>query len=760
MWLHTMNMKDNLYSRMRKNSWGKDKFATICFTVFVAISVAMISLTVMLFVNLTGAIDRLMDIAKTPDYLQMHTGDFDEEKFVQFAEGQKEVTDYQILIFLNLDNSMINIGEESLLDSTQDNGLCVQGNGFDYMIDLSNALPVVEPGQVYVPVCYESVYGIKIGDVMKIGEEELNVAGFIRDSQMNSMMASSKRFLVCEQDYERLKYLGCEEYLIEFLLEDGADTNVFKTAYENAGLPMNGPTITGPLVKMMNILSDGIMIFIILLISVLVLVISLICIRFMLLTRVVSETMEVGVMKAVGISRKDIRSMFLGRYIALIIIGCVVGMIVSVLTFEPLSVQMQKLYGVSGSGAGRILFASLGAVIVGMMIVLFVLRVLRRLNDTTAVNALSGIINQRKRNKNKLCIAFVTAIAVFLMMIPSNLYSTLSSPKFVTYMGIGNADIRMDLRESDESGEKFKTLENFLAQDDVVAQYALYQTCSTPVRLNDGTTMNMLIEQGNHTCFPVTYNRGKAPAKEDEIALSYLLSEELGLYPGDSLSVSKNGTYQSCKVSGIYSDVTNGGKTAKIYVDNILESTVSDSQNVMWRIAYVTLKDEAASDSFIQKYSETGAEVVDIASRIIGTYGPTLKQIQRADLLVKLVACMIIFFVIMLFVRMLIASTRKQISMKKALGFKNADILNSFRKSCVWYIGAGVIVGATLGCTVGQIICGMALSSLGAVGFKFELNIIFILINIAVGSVTAMLAVYIGSIGIRNIKAVECCSGR
>lgn len=145
-----------------------------------------------------------------------------------------------------------------------------------------------------------------------------------------------------------------------------------------------------------------------------------------------------------NISGNDIHSMFLGRYIALIIIGCVVGMIVSVLTFEPLSVQMQKLYGVSGSGAGRILFASLGAVIVGMMIVLFVLRVLRRLNDTTAVNALSGIINQRKKNKNKLCIAFVTAIAVFLMMIPSNLYSTLSSPKFVTYMGIGNADIRMD----------------------------------------------------------------------------------------------------------------------------------------------------------------------------------------------------------------------------------------------------------------------------------------------------------------------------
>ena len=151
---------------------------------------------------------------------------------------------------------------------------------------------------------------------------------------------------------------------------------------------------------------------------------------------------------------------------------------------------------------------------------------------------------------------------------------------------------------------------------------------------------------------------------------------------------------------------------------------------------------------------------MDIASRITGTYGPTLKQIQRADLLVKLVACTIIFFVIMLFVRMLIASIRNQISMKKAFGFKNADILNSFRKSCVWYISAGVIAGTILGCTLGQVICGMALSSLGAVGFKFELDMISILINIVAGSIIAILAVYIGSKGIRNIKAVECCSGR
>ena len=62
-------------------------------------------------------------------------------------------------------------------------------------------------GEVYVPVCYRKEYGIKSGDVMRIGKEELIVAGFLRDSQMNSMMASSKRFLVCEEDYEAMQAL-------------------------------------------------------------------------------------------------------------------------------------------------------------------------------------------------------------------------------------------------------------------------------------------------------------------------------------------------------------------------------------------------------------------------------------------------------------------------------------------------------------------------------------------------------------------------
>lgn len=744
-------MKDTIYRRMTKESWRRDRFSTVSFIGFVAISVAMISLTAMLFANLTGAIDHLMEVAGTPDFLQMHTGDIDTDELEEFALSRPEVVHYQIVRFLNLENSILMLGEESLLDSTQDNGISIQGKGFDYMIGLDNELPKVSPGEIYVPVCYESMYHVKIGDDMRIGNKKLTVAGFIRDSQMNSMMASSKRFLVCEEDYENLKSLGSEEYLIEFLLAENTDTNAFKTAYEDANLPMNGPTITRPLIKMMNTLSDGIMIMIILFISVMVLLISLVCIRFMLLTRVVSEAGEVGIMKAIGIPGKDIRNMFLRRYHWLVLAGAGLGMVISIFLFRPLSSQMQKLYGVSANRLDRYLFAALSAVIVGGVIILFVLRILRKLNEMTALGALTGKPVEGKKNNNMLCIMIVTAIAVFLMLIPSNLYSTLSSPEFVTYMGIGNAEIRMDVRQS----EDFETIAKTLSEDKGIQEYALYQTSLIPVRLDDGTTMNMLMEQGVHSKFPVTYSKGHAPVREGEAALSYLLSEELGLSPGDEIFVKTAEEYEKCIITGIYSDITNGGKTAKLFARH-----PDNAENIMWRIAYVTLTDDVDREDFSAGYAATGAEVTDIESQVQGTYGPTLNQVWRASILVKMVSSFIILLVIIMFVRMIIANQRNMISIKKAVGFRSLDIKRSLWKSCIPYTLTGIILGTVCGCTLGEKLCGAALKYLGAGEFRFTLNIWSVALDILVGGFDVILAVYLGSNGIKSINAVECCRGR
>lgn len=317
---------------------------------FMAVSAMMLALTALLFSSLLGSVNGLMEEARVPDFVQMHTGTLEESEIGRFAGAHLEIEAWQICRLLNLDNSQVMLDGCSLLDSTQDNGLCVQSESFDFLLDLENRRPEVLLGQVYVPVCYRIRYDLNSGDVMRIGDEELTIAGLLRDAQMNSMMASSKRFLVSEWDYGRLKSYGGEEYLVEFLLKDGADIDAVSSAYTQQGLPANGPAITKPVIRMINALSDGTTILVIFLTAVVVLLVSLLCIRFILDIRMERDKREVGMLKALGIGKREIKRLYFSKYILFSVSGGLLGLGVSAVLQGPMEQQIKELYGVSDQG--------------------------------------------------------------------------------------------------------------------------------------------------------------------------------------------------------------------------------------------------------------------------------------------------------------------------------------------------------------------------------------------------------------------------
>ena len=143
----------------------KNKLISLLTLAFMGICAMLTSLFIMLFVNLSGSIDTLMKTARTPDFLQMHTGNIDREEIDSFAKSRSDVKDYSINSFLKLENAMITIGDKSLADSTQDNGLCVQNRSFDFLLDMNNEVVYPQEGQVYVPVCYKNEYDIRNDDI-------------------------------------------------------------------------------------------------------------------------------------------------------------------------------------------------------------------------------------------------------------------------------------------------------------------------------------------------------------------------------------------------------------------------------------------------------------------------------------------------------------------------------------------------------------------------------------------------------------------
>lgn len=761
----------------------KNRFSVSAMIAFVAVSVLLFSLTIILFSNLSGAIDGLMNEAKTPDFLQMHTGVLEKKEIKAFANSRSDLEAWQICGFLNLENSDIVLGEESLIDSTQDNGVSTQSLYFDFILDTHNKLPDVKDGEVYVPICYKQKYKLQVGQTMKVGHETFKIAGFMRDSQMSAMMASSKRFLVSASDYEKLKGQGQEEYLIEFLLKEGADMNAFSNAYINAALPANGPTITRPLIKIMNELSDGIMIIIILLVSVLVLLISLVCIRFILLTRMEKEKKEIGMLKALGIARKDIRQLYFSKYAYLSGIGGMIGLVIAWLIYKPMTTQMQELYGTSNHLMQSVLLSLLGAAFIVGCILLFIRRLLKKMEHITALNALFGRTQEKqkkrkynsrknKRNTQQMYIAIVVAIGVFMMLIPTNLYSTMSSEKFVTYMGIGNAEICMDIRQTDDIAKETRALLEKLRLDPSVQKFTFLQTKSMEMILPDESKGHLLVEWGDHTVFPVSFYKGRTPKQEGEIAISTLNAQGLGLDIGDTVTMIEDGKVNDYEICGIYSDITNGGKTAKAYRKEV---NVQDTE-AMWHVIYVSLVDGASQSKWIAAYQEwtknqdglkvseansAGVKVISVKDFVQGTYGQTLEQIQKVTLLTRGVAGFIIFIVVLLFLRLLVEKNRYDISFKKALGFSNKDIRNKYLMGGLIYSCSGIIIGIIFGGCLGEMLCGIILQFVGATGFKFVWDYSKMFCYIPIFTlIIAIIAIWFGIWEIANIKAYECCMGK
>lgn len=742
---------------MRKLIWNEvrqNKLMSAAAVFFMTISAALLALTVMLFTNLLGAIDSLMDKALVPDFMQMHAGTVDETELAGFAANAPEIQDWQLCLFLNLDNSQITLGGANLTDSTQDNGLCVQGERFDFLLGMDGEPAKALPGEIYVPVCYWARYGLSVGDEVVIGKQALSIAGFLRDAQMNSMMSSSKRFLVSLEDYEKLAGWGQEEYLIEFLLKEEASINEFQLSYTARGLPSNGPAITRPLIRMINALSDGTMIFVLLLVGIAVLLISMFCIHFILSLQMERDRKEMGMLKALGIGRRKIRGIYFAKYLLFSVCGALLGLAAAAAAQGPLARQLQELYGPGGQSALAGIFSLLTALLAEGIILLSVWRSLKKIDKLSALDALFQAQGKRRGWKQYLLISAVAAACTFLMLVPANLYNTLSAPVFVTYMGIGSGELRIDVRRTEDVDSVTARIADTLEHDAEVEKYAVLQTSSYAAILPDGETANLTVEMGDHLVFPVSFSAGVVPAGNDEIALSSLNAKEWNLSVGDTLRLLMDGREADYRVCGIYSDITNGGKTAKI-------GAVQSHSPVIWSIIYVSLNKSADRKQWIEQYRRMGADVTDIGDYVRDTYAQTLTQLRLASGGAAGIAVLVIAVVLVLFLRLMVERNRYEISLQKALGFTERELRRAYFARGLLFVGVGVIAGLALGNLWGEKLCGMILKALGADGFHFVIHWGQVLAGIPAAALgTAIPAIWAGIGGIRQIRAYECCRGK
>ena len=741
-----------IIGRMLKKDFLRKKLVTIVVFAFIFLSTLLVASGANLMIELGNSLNVLFAKAHTPHFVQMHAGPLDQAKIDSWAAANEMVTAQQTVEMITIDGANLYLGESqnSEASSIMDVSFVTQNQSFDYLLDLDNNIIQLSPGEIAVPVYYSQERDMVVGDQVRVhtgtGERVFTIATFNRDSQMNPAIASSKRFLIHEQDFADLrKNIDETEYLIEFLLVNDSQISTFASAYQTSNLPKIGPAVDLGLFKIMNSLSDGLVAGVVILMSLLLNVIAVLSLRFTLLATIEEDTKEIGVMKAIGIARADIKRVYLAKYVVMGAAAALLGYLASLLLNQVLSANVLLYIGHASKSLWQTILPLIAASIIFLIVTISCAVILRRFNRISAVEALrSGSVGESMRSipmlnlkrgkrlnlntylgvrdilqRSRLygLLAFVFFFCAVIIIIPIHFLTTIQSPTFISYMGSGQSDIRIDLRQSEDVADRFNSTIATLMADPDVAKLSPLVTSQFKVRQSDGTLEILNIETGDFSLFPLDYVKGSAPQQANEIALSLLNAREMDKQIGDTVILIIEGQEREMVVSGIYQDITNGGRTAKATLPY-------DPQTVLWYTVNLNLTADANVAEKVLEYSQLfdPARVTDTASFISQTVGNTVQQLKTVTVVTVVVGLAVSVLITSLFMMMLIAKDSNQIAIMRSLGFSLRHIRRQYLSRSLFLLAFGILLGTLFANTLGQQLVSAILSLQGASRIRFVID--------------------------------------
>lgn len=775
-----------LVIKILKKDFRRKTSVTIVVFAFMLLSAWLVASGSSLIVELSNALNALFAIAQTPDFVQMHVGDIDQAAIDRWTAANDQIKAQQTVEMITIDGSGLYLGDSAAAEanSIMDISVVRQNAAFDFLLDLDNRIIQVAPSEIAVPIYYMQQKHLSIGDPVRFSgpsfELTLTIAAFVRDSMMNPAVVHSKRFVVHADDYARLAgYFPEKEYLIEFLRKDAGQTNEFSTAYQAAGLPHKGPALDATLFTTLNALTDGIVAVVVIVLSVLLMIIAILCLRFTMLATIEEDYKEIGVMKAIGIAPGDIKRIYLSKYIVMGALAALLGYLASLVSHRYLAANIALYLGRAPKSLFQQAIPVVAAVLIALMVIGACLVILRRFNRISAVEALrSGSVGEALNNMKRLRISrsrvldinillglrdvvqrfkmfgilvFVFFFCVCIVIVPVHFLTTMTSPTLIAYMGIGKCDIRIDLRQTEDVAARFERLIAALKNDAEVERFAPMVTAQFTVVQSTGEEENLNIEIGDFTVFPLDYLEGAAPRNDGEIALSFLNARDMDKWVGDPLTLLVGGQERALTVSGIYQDVTNGGRTAK----GVLPF---DLKNALWYTVNLDLKSPDRIMEKVQEYAETfaPARVTELTGYVAQTMGNTIGQLEKVTQVAVFVGLLVSVLMTALFLKMLVARDASQIAIMKSLGFSLRHIRIQYLTRTLFLLGIGIVLGTVFANTAGQRLVSLLWSFMGAAQLRFVIDpvqayLVFPLLLMLTVFVTTVISI----VGIKDTSMIK-----
>lgn len=783
-----------MYLNILKKDLKRKKAMNMILLVFIILATMFVSSSVNNIINVTTALDSYFEMANVPDYLVIT---MNKNLIVDIDETVSEagaVDSYrtETVLFMNTDNLTY---EDDAIISEGGTHLLHSDIGMNYFLSDGSILEKVEPGEFYMTEGKAEALGVDVGDKLTIElngvSREFVLAGKIKDALFGSNQMSFTRYIISEEEFE---YFLSAENTEEFY--GGTLVYIYSSSVETA-LPQIKPLVDNSILTMDRAFMefcyvfDMVVVGILLVVSMILIIIAFVVLRFTITFTLSEEFREIGVMKAIGISNFRIRGLYLVKYMGLSVIGATIGFALSFPFGEMLmSVSSQSI--IVGN-QNPILVNILCAVLVIAVILLFCYGCTGKVKKMTPIDAIrNGQTGERFRKKSLMSlgksklsatpflalndivsspkrygiISLTFFLCLSLLLILSATVSTMNSGSLATTFGWADCDIYIDskigaecmLEDGHEKLEKhLNNMEQTLAQNDIPAKCYQETMFNLPVAFGENES-NICIYHGTGTTMDMyEYTAGTVPQNTNEIAITRISADKLNANIGDTITIKTIDGDKEYIISAFFQGMNMQGSGIRLHSDEYINYAQATEHNYM----QIVFTDNPDNEEIKRRMEEIQTIFPDCE---IETCAETVKDMLGvADTLAAVKSLIVILTIVLaalitvLMERSFIAKEQGEIALMKAIGTRNGKIY-AYHSLRFLFVGMmAVVIGEIFAMPLTHLcidpifkMMGMELS-VDYIINPIEMYLIFPLVILVTTTVSAFLT----SLYTRKIKASD-----
>ncbi len=733
-----------MYLNILKKDLKRKRAMNIILLVFIILASMFVSSGVSNILTVTTALDRYFEMADVPDYLAIYQKKASDKDVYKVLENASAIDEFRIEEGITITQSNITRKGEPLNASNTSQTLALQSDrvmGINYFLDDGSILKSVPKGKIYTAAFTEKNMGLKVGDIITVEVEgvsrEFTFAGGFKDAVLGSELTGVKRFIINSEDFD--EYMSDETiktmYSAKLLYIQTADID--RTRSQIADIS-DGCTFEGGSDMLSSAyIFDMIITGLILVVSLILIIISFVVLRFTIAFTLSEEFREIGVMKAIGIRNIKIRGLYLVKYSAISVAGAAAGLVLS----YPFGKMLMGLStdSIIIDSSSNAFVNILCAVLVAAVILLFCLGCTGRVSKMSPIDAVrNGQTGERFRKKSIMSLgrsklgttAFLAAndiisspkryaviiltffLCMSLLIILSNAVASLKSGKLLKYFSqadchvvtnIGDEAMEFMTEDGHEKVEKYlEDMEQTLAENGMPAKCMTEYFMYPMIKHGEYESKTALLQGTGTTTDMYEYSEGTPPQNSGEIAITTILAKKLKAAVGDTVTVSyPTGERSDFIITALYQAMVNQGTSARVHNDcdiNYLASVGSPGT----QIKFTDDPDDKEVLRRIEKIKELYPKFSSVK-----TAGETVKDTTGVggaiDAVKKLSAVLTVILaalVTVLMERSFIAKEQGEIALMKAIGMRNSTIYGQYTLRFFIAVSAAVIIAELLGMTL------------------------------------------------------------